>query len=73
MSQIGRFVFAKKILNKKNNISIYDFVKNLYYLENQEIEKKEIVVLQQDILSKLASAKIININFSDHTTEKRRK
>ena len=73
MSQIGRFVFTKTLLNKKNNISIYDFVKNLYYLENQEIEKKEIVVLQQDILSKLPSAKIININFSDHTTEKRRK
>lgn len=73
MSQVGRFVFAKTLLNKKNKISIYDFVKNLYYLENQEIKKQEIAILQQDILSKLPSAKIININFSDYTTEKRKK
>lgn len=73
MSQVGRFVFAKALLNKQNNISIYDFVNNLYYLENQEIEKQEIEILQQDILSKLPSAKITNINFSDYSTEKRRK
>lgn len=71
MSQVGRFVFAKSLLDKKNKISIYDFVENLYYLENQVIEKQEIAILQQDILSKLPSAKIVN--FSDYTTEKRRK
>ncbi len=68
MSQVGRFVFAKALLNKKNKISIYDFVKNLYYLENQEIEKQEIAILQQEILSKLPSTKIIK--FSDYSTGK---
>lgn len=71
ISQVGRFVFAKSLLQKKNKISIYDFVKNLYYLENQEITKKEIEILQKDLLSKLSSAKISK--FSDYTTEKRRK
>lgn len=59
MSQVGRFVFAKALLNKKKKINIYDFVKNLYYLENKKIEKQEIEILQQDILSKLPSIKII--------------
>lgn len=71
ISQVGRFVFAKAILNKKNKIFIYDFVENLYYLENQKIDKKEIAILQKEMLSKLPRAKIID--FSDQMTEKRRK
>jgi len=71
MSKVGRFVFSKSLLNKKNKINIYDFVRNLRYLENQEIETQEIAILQQDILSKLSSTKIVN--FSDYTIEKRRK
>lgn len=71
MSQVERFVLAKALLNKQNNINIYDFVKNLYYLEKEEIPKQEITILQQDMLSKLPTTK--NINFSDYITLKKRK
>ena len=60
MSQIGRLVFAKSLLNKKSKITIYDFVDNLDYIEEREISKKEIAKLQQDILSKLSFVKIVN-------------
>ena len=68
MSQVGRFVCTKSLLNKQNKISIYDFIENLYYLESETIEKKEIAILQQEILSKFPPTKIIN--FSDCVSEK---
>ena len=39
MSQFSRFVFAKSLLDKNKKISIYDFVKNLNYLEKQGTKK----------------------------------
>lgn len=69
MSQIERFVFAKSLLNKQKQITIYDFIKNLYYLEeNKQIKKQEIITLQQEIISKLSSVKIVD--FSNYTTKK---
>lgn len=71
MSQFSRFVFAKSLLDKNKKISIYDFVKNLNYLEKQGTKKQEIANLQQDILSKLPVAEVVN--FSDYIIGKRRK
>lgn len=72
MSQIGRFAFAKALINKRKQISIYDFVENLYYLESlEEITKQELAILQQEILSKLPTTQIYN--FSEYQTGKRGK
>lgn len=72
MSQVGRFVFAKVLLNKKSDINIYDFIENLCCLDNEGVEKTEITSLQQEILSKLQLTKNV-IYFSNNKSENGRK
>ena len=71
MSQVGRFTFSKSLLNKERTINIYNFIDNLHYLECEEIEEKEILSLQKEILDKLPTAKIID--FSSYVNSSKRK
>ena len=70
MSELGRFTFAKALVNKQNEIGIKEFVDNLYYLQGHNINKKEVRALQQIIKSKLTTKKVID--FSDYKGNKRK-
>lgn len=66
MSLICRFTLAKALINNLKNITIKDFVDNLYYLEKQYstngviFSKKEILIFQKKIISNIYHPKIIN-------------
>lgn len=74
MSEIGRFTFAKALVNKTKTIKINDFIDNLYYLQGGYgtygcgIDKREILTIQKEIISKLQTQKVIN--FEDYAGEK---
>lgn len=77
MSLICRFTLAKALINNLKNITIKDFIDNLYYLEKQYItngvafSKKEILIFQKKIISNIYHPKIIK--FQDFKNEKGRK
>lgn len=52
-SELVRYTFAKALINKSANIDLSDFIGNLYYLQNSQINKKEILNLQSEIKSKI--------------------
>ena len=66
MSLICRFTLAKALINNLKNITIKDFIDNLYYLEKQYstngvvFSKKEILIFQKKIISSIYQPKIIN-------------
>lgn len=75
MSEIGRFTFAKALVNKTNTIRINDFIANLYYLQGGRgtygcgIDKKEILNIQKEMISRLKAQNVVN--FEDYTSEKK--
>ena len=75
ISEIGKFVYAKAMVENNKNITIYIFIDNLNYLKFQEknlIKKQEIESLQKELHSKLYTSNKV-VNFSDYTTPKKRK
>jgi hypothetical protein len=60
MSEIGRFVFAKILINNSKDIKIEDFINNINYLETIGINKEEIPAIQQKILLRTKGNKVVN-------------
>ncbi len=77
MSLICRFTLAKALINNLKNITIKDFIDNLYYLEKEystndvTFSKKEILIFQKKIISSIYHPKIIE--FQDFKKDKGRK
>lgn len=70
-SELVRYTFAKVLINKTNSIDLSDFIGNLYYLQNSQINKREILNLQKKIKSKIQDTKITN--FTDFVNDNSRK
>lgn len=70
-SELVRYTFAKVLINKSTSIDLSDFIGNLYYLQNSQINKREILNLQKEIKAKIQDAKITN--FTDFVNDNSRK
>ena len=57
-SLILQFVCSKALVEKTSKITIYDFIKNLSYLENSLLITKEINDLQKEIILEISVTKI---------------
>lgn len=60
ISTIVRFTYAKNLVNHLDNLGISNFIENLYYLQNGQIGKKEVALLQKEIIEKVRNLKVIN-------------
>ena len=59
-TQILRLVCAKVLVEKTSKITIYDFIKNLSYLENSPLTTEEINNLQKEMLLEISVTQITN-------------